>query len=69
MRIMRGLSSRFLPCGCLAGIYETYDGEVVGVLDARGPACADRSHDLGNRVPIQPVVRPDGAASPAVEND
>ena len=27
MRILRGLSSKFLSCGCLAGVYETYDGD------------------------------------------
>jgi hypothetical protein len=69
MRIMRGLSSRFLPCGCLAGIYETYEGEVVGILDARGPACADRDHGLGDLVPVQPAARPNRAAPPAVDND
>lgn len=70
MRILRGLSSRFLPCGCLAGIYETYEGEVVGILDARGPACADGSHSLGNQVPIQPTAgRANVAAPPVIETD
>jgi len=31
MRILRGLTSRLLPCGCIAGIYETYDGQVVAL--------------------------------------
>jgi hypothetical protein len=51
MRILRGLSSRFLPCGCLAGIYETYDGEIVTVLDARGRACNNSAHSTGNTIP------------------
>ena len=51
MRILRGLSSRFLPCGCVAGVYETYNGEIVAILDARAPACADPAHVNGNRVP------------------
>ena len=29
MRIRRGLGSRRLPCGCVAGIYETYRDEIV----------------------------------------
>lgn len=52
MRIMRGLSSRILPCGCLVGIYETYDNRIVGILDAKNPACADSTHQLETIVPI-----------------
>jgi hypothetical protein len=54
MRILRGLSSRFLPCGCLAGVYETYDGEIVGILDARAETCADPAHASGKIVPLPP---------------
>ena len=39
-----------LPCGCLAGVYETYDNEIVGLLDARGLACTDPSHQPGATV-------------------
>jgi hypothetical protein len=52
MRILRGLSSRFLACGCLAGVYETYGGEIVGIIDARGESCADTSHAIGKVVPV-----------------
>ena len=52
MRILRGLTGRSLPCGCLAGVYETYDGEIVGILDARGPSCSDRTHEPGTTIPI-----------------
>jgi len=44
IRILRGLASRRLPCGCLLGIYETYDGRVVTFIDARGEECGDRAH-------------------------
>jgi hypothetical protein len=57
MRILRGLGSRFLPCGCLAGVYETYDGSTVLILDAVGRACADPSHREGNVVPSEMVNR------------
>jgi hypothetical protein len=50
MRILRGLTSRLLPCGCLAGIYETYDGSVVTLLDDRNPACTAASHVEGSEV-------------------
>jgi hypothetical protein len=52
MRILRGLSSKFLPCGCVVGIYETYDSETVAVLDVKSDSCADIAHRLGNVVPL-----------------
>lgn len=51
MRILRGLRSRLLPCGCVAGIYETYDSEVVTLLDERNETCSDAAHENGNRIP------------------
>lgn len=50
MRILRGLTSRLLPCGCLAGIYETYDGAVVTLLDERDAACTDAAHVAGDQL-------------------
>jgi hypothetical protein len=69
MRILRGLSSRFLPCGCLAGVYETYDGEIVGILDARSPACTDTAHADGNIVPLQPPANVAANSPPALRED
>jgi len=51
MRILRGLSSKFLPCGCLTGIYETYDGQVVGILDAKSGSCTFNTHQNGKQLP------------------
>jgi hypothetical protein len=51
MRILRGLTSRLLACGCVAGIYETYDGAVVTFLDDRDGSCADPSHVAGEPLP------------------
>jgi hypothetical protein len=51
-RILRGLSSRLLQCGCLLGIYETYEGTVIGLVDAKAGACHDASHDAGNVLPV-----------------
>jgi len=53
MAILRGLSSRLLPCGCLAGVYETYEGTIVTILDARGSACAESAHAKGNALPTE----------------
>jgi hypothetical protein len=54
MRIRRGLSSRHLPCGCVVGIYETYDDETVAIVDVHGNACHDPEHAAGNAVPVKP---------------
>jgi hypothetical protein len=51
MAILRGLSSRLLTCGCLAGVYETYEGDVVTIVDARGPACKNPTHVDGKTLP------------------
>jgi hypothetical protein len=58
MRILKGLSSRFLPCGCVAGIYETYDGLIIAVIDAHGSSCDNGLHGRGKVVPVdtQPVA-------------
>jgi len=52
MRLLRGLSGRVLECGCLVGVYETYDGAVVATIDARGPACPAAEHRLHAIIPI-----------------
>jgi hypothetical protein len=47
MRILRGLGSRLLACGCFVGVYETYGGETVEIVEERGPRCTDPSHEEG----------------------
>ena len=48
-RILRGLGSRRLPCGCLIGIYETYDGRTVAIVDAQGERCQAHEHQPGQQ--------------------
>ena len=52
MRIRRGLSSRQLPCGCVAGVYETYRGDIVAVLDVRSSTCENAAHVAGKSVEV-----------------
>ena len=52
MRILRGVGSRTLPCGCLVGIYETYDAKTVALIDARGSKCVDTAHSVDSAVAI-----------------
>jgi hypothetical protein len=47
LRILRGLGSRSLECGCFVGVYETYAGATVEVVEERDPRCAERSHEDG----------------------
>jgi hypothetical protein len=68
MRILRGLSSRRLACGCLVGLYETYDGQVAHILDHRDPTCANPRHRPGERLagpegPSEETADPAGVAS------
>ena len=64
MRLLRGVGGRTLPCGCLAGIYETYEGDVVTTIDVPSPVCADPQHrrravlTAGSAGPDDPARRP-----------
>jgi len=62
MRLLRGLGSQLLPCGCLAGIYETYAGSVVTIVDARGPECQEDMHRVGEAMLVE-----GGAAAPVAK--
>jgi hypothetical protein len=55
MRLLRGLGSQLLPCGCLAGVYETYAGVTVSIIDARGDECVYDDHSPGLVVPTSPT--------------
>jgi hypothetical protein len=68
--ILRGLTSRHLPCGCVVGLYETYGGRVVSILDVRGERCEDARHEPGFEeeetaavVPRDPAAPPGAAAN------
>ena len=61
MRILRGLSSQCLPCGCLAGVYETYDRLIVMILDAKGTGCRDLSHRDGKVIPTKSSDMPESS--------
>ena len=66
-RILRGLTSRRLSCGCVLGVYETYDGRVVSILDVRGDRCQDARHEPGFEetaaVVLQDPAAPPGTAA------
>jgi hypothetical protein len=58
-RILRGLGSRALPCGCLIGLYETYAKETVAIVDARGISCANELHRVDANIDLtEPTAQP-----------
>ena len=50
MRIYRVLRGLTLPCECLVGIYETFDGSPVAIVDQHATLCRDLSHRVGSRI-------------------
>ena len=54
MRILRVVGSRTLPCGCLTGLYETYAGGCVELLDHVSERCGVTKHREGPE--LHPVV-------------
>lgn len=66
MRILRGLNSHELECGCLLGVYESYDGLVVRLVDAVSDRCTNPGHRPGNIVATEGggMVRPPDDGSP-----
>ena len=57
--ILRGLGSRTLACGCVVGLYETYDSQAIAILDVRGTGCRNPRHRLNIEVPIdEPAKAP-----------
>jgi hypothetical protein len=60
-RILRGLTSERLDCGCVRGVYETYDGRVVTVFDALGDGCREPGHTSGK---VDEQAGGDGAVPP-----
>ena len=64
MRILRGLGSRILECGCLVGFYETYSGRTVVILDARDTNCSDVTHRVGVPLNLDSSEMPDSGTPP-----
>jgi hypothetical protein len=47
MRILRILQSQSLPCRCFVGVYETYDGQTVRIIEESGKGCSEALHRPG----------------------
>ncbi len=66
MRILRGVGSGLLPCGCFVGLYETYSGPTVQVVEERGVTCTDPHHRPGVQMPVDPARQTVSPAPPPV---
>ena len=51
MRILRVLQSQSLSCGCFVGVYETYEGKTVTIVDEPGAGCREDGHKAGQAMP------------------
>ena len=51
MRILRGIGSRLLQCGCV-GLYETYGGRSVALVDNHHPLCRDTTHHVNAAIDL-----------------
>ena len=56
MRVYRVLRGWVLPCGCNVGVYETYGGDTVAIVDRRAGSCPDTSHRAGSLVDMPSFV-------------
>jgi hypothetical protein len=57
--LRRMLRSSILPCGCSVGVYETFSGEVVRILDACSDTCGNAVHSVDAVLAAEP--EPDDA--------
>ena len=58
-QILRLLRGERLACGCVAGVYETYDGEAVTVVEEHGVDCSyGEDHEAGSCLPPPETPHP-----------
>jgi len=55
-RIRLTLAGFALPCGCVGGVYETYSGAIVRLLDVRGSHCSLEQHRQGAEIEAAPEM-------------
>jgi hypothetical protein len=53
--ILRALTSKVLPCGCLIGIYQEYGGTIVALVDYVGAECCGVAHHLNAVLNLETV--------------
>ncbi len=58
MRLFRVLEGTTLPCGCIVGHYEAYDGRTFAIVDCRGRRCVDDHHVPNAVLPLEAETAP-----------
>jgi len=66
MRILRGVGSTVLACGCFVGLYEKYSGATVAIVDVPGERCV--AHRRGETI-AAPEKTPGALMSGRPDND
>lgn len=64
MRILRVVGSGLLPCGCFVGLYETYSGPTVQVIEEQGVKCTEPDHEPGAHMEVSAGAAPVRPLSP-----
>ena len=54
MTIRRCVGSKRLACGCTVGVYETFGGRTLAVIDGPAAACGRPEHAEGMLAPASP---------------
>jgi hypothetical protein len=57
--IRRCVGSRLLSCGCTVGVYETYGGSTLNVIDEHALGCRQPEHASNG---LLPGIPPDATA-------
>jgi hypothetical protein len=46
-----------MPCGCTVGLYETFNGATLAVIDVRAPSCRTGDHAAGSLLDAAEAAR------------
>lgn len=52
-RVLKVLNGARLECGCFVGVYETYAGDAVSLIDEPHASCREIGHWRNARVPLE----------------
>lgn len=64
MRVLRVVGSGLLKCGCFVGLYETYSGPTVQIIEEQGVTCTEPDHWPGAQMAPDPETTATTLAPP-----
>jgi hypothetical protein len=62
--LSRLVRAEHYPCGCVAGVYETWRKELAEIVDAVSPDCRNPNHVENIVVHVRSPMSPAGAQDP-----